>query len=72
MPLKNVPKGYDPESPAADYLKCKCWSVEERLDDATLADDEACRRALRESFRAMRAFNAYVNEALEGFEMPTR
>ncbi|WP_101722973.1 DUF2461 domain-containing protein [Eggerthella timonensis] len=72
MPLKNVPKGYDPESPAADYLKCKCWSVEERLDDATVADDESCRRALRESFRVMRDFNAYVNEALEGFEMPTR
>lgn len=72
MPLKNVPKGYDPESPAAAYLKCKCWSIEQHLDDATVADDEACRRALRESFEAMRAFNGYVNEALEGFEMPAR
>lgn len=72
MPLKNVPKGYDAESPAADYLKCKCWAVEEHLDDAVVADDEACRRALGDSFRAMRSFNAYLNEALEGFAMPTR
>ena len=46
MPLKNVPKGYDPQSPAAEYLKCKCWAVEEHFDDAVVADDEACRRAL--------------------------
>lgn len=72
MPLKNVPKGYDRESPAAEFLKCKCWSVEQHLDDATVVDGESCRRALRESFRAMRAFNGYVNEALEGFEMPVR
>lgn len=72
MPLKNVPKGYDPESPAADYLKCKCWSIEEHLDDVLVADDEACRRALADSFHAMRAFNAYLNEALVGFEMPAR
>lgn len=72
VPLKNVPKGYDSESPAADYLKCKCWAVEEFIDDETVADDEACRRALVESFRAMRAFNGYLNEALAGFEMPRR
>lgn len=72
MPLKNVPKGYDPESPAAEYLKCKCWSIEEHFDDAVVADDETCRRALRKSFEAMRAFNGYVNEALTGFEMPAR
>lgn len=72
MPLKNVPKGYDSESAAAAYLKCKCWSIEEHLDDAVVADDETCRRALRKSFEAMRAFNGYVNEALTGFEMPAR
>ena len=38
MPLKNVPKGYDPQSPAAEYLKCKCWAVEEHFDDAVVAD----------------------------------
>ena len=72
MPLKNVPKGYDPQSPAAEYLKYKCWAVEEHFDDAVVADDEACRRALLDSFAAMKAFNEYLNEALEGFAMPTR
>ncbi|MDU6385209.1 MAG: DUF2461 domain-containing protein [Eggerthella lenta] len=72
MPLKNVPKGYDPQSPAAEYLKCKCWAVEEHFDDAVVADDEACRRALLDSFAAMKTFNEYLNEALEGFAMPTR
>ena len=72
MPLKNVPKGYDPQSPAAEYLKCKCWAVEEHFDDAVVADDEACRRALLDSFAAMKTFNEYLTEALEGFAMPTR
>ena len=72
MPLKNVPKGYDPQSPAAEYLKCKCWAVEEHFDDAVVADDEACRRALLDSFAAMKTFNEYPNEALKGFAMPTR
>ena len=71
MPLKNVPKGYDPQSPAAEYLKCKCWAVEEHFDDAVVADDEAC-RALLDSFAAMKTFNEYLNEALKGFAMPTR
>ena len=71
-PLKNVPKGYDAENPAAAYLKCKCWAVEESLDDATAADDEACLRALADSFRAMRPFNGFLNDALAGFEMPRR
>ena len=72
VPLKNVPKGYGADSPVADYLKCKCWAVEEFLDDATVADDGALRRALVDSFRAMRPFNDYLNDALEGFEMPKR
>lgn len=72
MPLKNVPKGYDAECPAAEYLKCKCWALEEHLDDATVADDDTCRHALVRSYRAMQPFNDYLNSALAGFEMPRR
>lgn len=71
-PLKRVPAGFGTESPAAEYLKCKCWAIEEFLDDAVVAEDAACRRAFIESFRAMREFNQWLNNALEGFEMPTR
>ena len=37
-----------------------------------ILDFEACRRALLDSFAAMKTFNEYLNEALEGFAMPTR
>lgn len=67
MPLKRVPQGFDAQSPAAEYLKCKCWAVEEHLDD----DAVSC-ETLVESFRAMRAFNGWLNDALDGFEMPRR
>ena len=39
---------------------------------SVVADDEACRRALLDSFAAMKTFNEYLNEALKGFAMPTR
>lgn len=64
-PLKRVPQGFDADSPAAEYLKCKCWAVEEHVGDDAIACE-----TLVESFRAMREFNRWVNEALEGFEMP--
>ena len=67
MPLKRVPQGFDAQSPAAEYLKCKCWAVEEHLDD----DAVSC-ETLVESFRMMRAFNGWLNDALDGFEMPRR
>lgn len=67
MPLKRVPQGFDAQSPAAEYLKCKCWAVEEHLDD-----DAVSLETLVESFRAMRAFNGWLNDALDGFEMPRR
>lgn len=72
MPLKRVPQGYDVMSPAAEYLKCKCWAIEEAIPDNIVADNEALRKRLLESFLSMRAFNSYLNKALEGFEFPAR
>lgn len=72
MPLKRVPQGFDAESPATEYLKCKCWSIEEPLGDDVVADDTAFRARLLDSFLAMRALNAFLNRALEGFEYPKR
>lgn len=66
-PLKRVPQGFDADSPAAAYLKCKSWAVEEHLQDDAIGCD-----TLVESFRAMRVFNQWMNAALEGFEMPRR
>ncbi|WP_139652663.1 DUF2461 domain-containing protein [Raoultibacter phocaeensis] len=72
MPLKRVPQGFDAENPAAEYLKCKCWAVEEAVPDDVVADGDALRARLLESFRAMRPFNEFLNRALEGFEFPKR
>ena len=72
MPLKRVPKGYDGQNPAAEYLKCTCWSIEESIPDDVVENEAALRKRLLESFAAMRPFNAYLNEALEGFDMPKR
>lgn len=58
---------FDADSPAAAYLKCKSWAVEEHLQDDAIGCD-----TLVESFRAMRVFNQWMNAALEGFEMPRR
>lgn len=72
MPLKRVPQGFDAMSPAAEYLKCRCWSIEEALPDEIVADNEALRKRLIESFLSMRTLHAYLNVALEGFELPKR
>lgn len=71
-PLKRVPHGFDEQSPAAEYLKCTCWSIEEPIPDDVVEDETALSKRLIGSFACMRAFNTYLNQALEGFEMPRR
>lgn len=69
--LKKVPQGYDALHPQADYLKHKSWFIEYRLtDDMLLAMDFEDR--VLEVCAAMQPFNAFMNEALQGFVMPTR
>lgn len=69
--LKNVPKGYDPDHPQAEYLKNKSWYLEYALRDEQLVSPGVLDLA-EETFRAMVPFNAFLNEALEGFQMPVR
>ena len=46
--------------------------IEEPIPDDVVENEAALRKRLLESFAAMRPFNAYLNEALEGFDMPKR
>lgn len=69
--LKNVPRGYDAGHPQAEYLKNKSWYVEYLLEDSVLAQDDFFSSAI-EIFQAMKPFNAFLNRALENFEMPKR
>ena len=70
--LKNVPAGYDKEHSQAEYLKFKSWYVEHFIGDDMVADDDALYTEAIKVFGAMKPFNDYLNEALEGFKMPAR
>lgn len=69
--LKNVPKGYDKEHPQAEFLKSKSWYIEYPLSDTQITSSDFVKNAI-EVFEAMQPFNAFLNKALEGFEMPKR
>ncbi len=69
--LKNVPKGYDPAHPQAEYLKYKSWYLEYPVSDEQLLKADFPEFAV-ETFRAMQPFNAFLNQALENFRMPER
>lgn len=70
--LKNVPKGYDKESPIAELLKHKSWYLEHPVSDSQLLDSEAFIKSAAEMFERMMPFNHFLNQALDGFEMPRR
>ena len=69
--LKNVPRGYDPLHPQAEYLKNKSWYLEYPISDELLQTDSFINFAA-DIFTRMQPFNAFLNNALMGFEMPTR
>lgn len=69
--LKNVPAGYEKEHPQAEYLKFKSWYLEYPVSDEEVADEGFARRAA-EVFEVMKPFNDYLNQALDGFQMPAR
>lgn len=69
--LKSVPRGYDPMLPQAQYLKNKSWYLEYPVSDDLLQKDSFINFAA-DIFIRMQPFNAFLNNALIGFEMPTR
>lgn len=69
--LKQVPKGYDADCPAAPYLKNKSWYVEYPITDEQLCRPDFVPFAAA-VFERMRPFNDYLNRALAGFQMPER
>ncbi len=67
--LKNVPRGYDPLHPMAEYLKHKSWYITCPLSDNAVLAPEFVSFACG-IFAAMRPFNAFLNQALESFSLP--
>ena len=69
--LKNVPKEYGPAHPQAAYLKHKSWYLEYPVPDETVLATDFVQQAAR-AFRRMKPFNDFLNEGLQGFQIPER
>ncbi len=61
--LSRSPKGFDPNHPAAEFIKRKDWILDVTLD-ANLATTPQLHSALVERFRAMAPLLAYLNRPL--------
>jgi len=70
--LKNVPKGYDPLHPQAEYLKNKSWYLEYFITDEQISDRSSFVKTAAQVFKAMKPFNDFLNQALKDFKMPGR
>ena len=70
--LKNVPKGYDDESPPAKYLKNKSWYLEYLVLDELISEKDNFVKRTAQIFKLMKPFNDFLNAALKDFKMPAR
>lgn len=70
--LKNVPKEYSADSPAAEYLKYKSWFIEYYVNDEKFENISNFVKFAAEKFLLMKPFNDFLNRALKDFVMPER
>jgi uncharacterized protein (TIGR02453 family) len=63
--LTRSPKGFDPEHPAAEFIKMKDWVLDVTLD-AGLATTPQLHSVIVERFRAMAPLLGYLNRPLVG------
>ena len=59
-----MPKGYEKDNPAAEYLKLKSWIATRRIKDADLTSKELVKHTLK-TFDALRPLVKFLNRALE-------
>jgi len=63
--LSRVPKGYDADNPAADYLKRKSFVVMAPIKDAELVSKELIKKVL-DSFETLQPMLKFINESIKG------
>lgn len=63
--LKRALRGYDPDHPAAEYLRMKGFGLHHRITDRALVDNGGLDVVL-EAMRAARPFVDFVNTAIAG------
>jgi uncharacterized protein (TIGR02453 family) len=62
--LSRVPKGYDPDNPAADYLKLKSYIAMTSLNDSDLTAKNLVRKTTA-SFEALLPLINFINKSFE-------
>ena len=63
--LSRVPKGYEPDNPAAEYLKLKSFIAMIRIKDADLASKNLLKKTI-EAFETLQPLLNFINRSLEG------
>ena len=63
--LVNIPKGYEKDNPAADYLKCKSWVAMRPLTDADLTS-KGLVKTVTDAFQTLQPLIKFLNRAIEG------
>lgn len=62
--LKRVPRDYEPDHPATEYLKCKEWLFLESFEDEALTDFDSFTTRVGECVERMEPLRRYFNRAL--------
>jgi len=62
--LTRVPKGYDSDNPAAEYLKYKSFTAVVNLEDKELNTDSLMDKTIA-AFEALKPLNDFLNESLK-------
>lgn len=74
--LKKIPKEFAgqglEEKIDTSYLQYKSWYLECQIPDALVLKEEAFLEYVIESFEIMKPFNDFLNEALDGYQVPDR
>jgi len=63
--LSRVPKGYEPDNPAAEYLKFKSFIAVIQIKDTDLTSNKLIKKTLT-SFEALRPLVEFINHAIGG------
>jgi uncharacterized protein (TIGR02453 family) len=62
--LINIPKGYEKDSPAAEFLKLKSWIATRPLTDAELTSNDLSKKVI-EAFDTLQPLVKFINRAIE-------
>ncbi len=62
--LVNVPKGYEKDNPAAEYLKLKSWVASQNISDEILTQPTLLKEVLQ-SFKTLQPLLYFINRSFE-------